>query len=99
VRNNRDAAHLADGIDPNTQDATLVVTVADWVLADFVRLYHDGAADEAQDMVEQIVTLEAPAIQDFDGFLKVLRRDLSPADRFLVLLYARAKGGGARTTH
>ena len=25
IRNNRDAAHLADGIDPNLQDATLVI--------------------------------------------------------------------------
>ncbi len=35
IRNNRDAAHLADGIDPNLQDATLIVAVLDWVLAEF----------------------------------------------------------------
>jgi len=93
VRNNRDAAHLADGIDPNTQDATLVVSVADWVLAEFVRLYHNVSADEAQIIVEQIVTREAPVIQDFDGFLKVLRPDLKPAEHCLVLLYHRGKIG------
>ncbi len=38
IRNNRDAAHLADGIDPNLQDASLVVSNIDWVLAEFVRL-------------------------------------------------------------
>lgn len=93
IRNNRDAAHLADGIDPNLQDATLVVVVADWVLAEFVRSYHNVTADEAQDMVNQIVTREAPVIQDFDGFLKVLRRDLSSAEYCLVLLYARGNKG------
>src|SRR5947208_11411421 len=41
IRNKRDAAHLGDGIDPNTQDATLVVSVLDWVLAEFIRLVHN----------------------------------------------------------
>ena len=40
IRNKRDAAHLGDGIDPNTQDATFVVGCCDWVLAEFVRLFH-----------------------------------------------------------
>ncbi len=47
IRNKRDAAHLSDGIDPNLQDATLVIGVLDWVLAEFIRLYHDVPADEA----------------------------------------------------
>jgi hypothetical protein len=48
IRNGRDAAHLADDIDPNLQDATLVISNIDWALAEFVRLYHDvrrGSAD------------------------------------------------------
>src|SRR5437879_1481412 len=35
IRNKRDAAHLADDIDPNLQDATLVASMLDWVLAEF----------------------------------------------------------------
>src|SRR6266480_2084320 len=76
IRNNRDAAHLADGIDPNLQDATLVVSVLDWVLAEFVRLYHTVSPDEAQAIVEDLVTRQTPAIQDFGGFLKVLKPEL-----------------------
>lgn len=34
VRNKRDVAHLGDGIDPNQQDATLVVNNMDWVMAE-----------------------------------------------------------------
>src|SRR5437763_8920704 len=33
IRNKRDAAHLADGIDPNLQDSSLIVGNMDWVLA------------------------------------------------------------------
>ena len=36
IRNKRDTAHLADNIDPNLQDSSLVVYSLDWVLAEFV---------------------------------------------------------------
>jgi hypothetical protein len=93
IRNKRDAAHLADGIDPNGQDATLVVSTINWVLAEFVRLYHSVSADEANQIVEQIVTRTVPIIQDFDGALKVLNTALGASDYVLVLLYHRGSAG------
>jgi hypothetical protein len=93
IRNKRDNAHLADGIDPNVQDAGLVVAVLDWVLAEFVRLNHCVPANTAQQMVDGIVTRAIPAIEDFDGFLKVLRTDLGASDLVLALLYQRGGQG------
>lgn len=93
IRNKRDAAHLADGIDPNLQDSTLVCAVIDWVLAEFIRLYHDVSADEASEIVDDIVSKAAPMIQDFDGFLKVLDSSLGATDYCLVLLYQRGTKG------
>ncbi|MFL5612182.1 MAG: hypothetical protein ACJ796_00790 [Gemmatimonadaceae bacterium] len=93
IRNNRDAAHLADGIDPNQQDASLVANVLDWVLAEFVRLYHAVSADEAQRIVSSLVTRRAPAVQAFGDFLKVLKPSLSAGDFALLLLYQRAEEG------
>jgi hypothetical protein len=84
IRNKRDAAHLADGIDPNLQDATLVIGTLDWVLAELVRLFHGVSADEAQKIIQEI-----------DGFLKVLNPKLQASDRVLVLLYER---GARRAT-
>lgn len=89
IRNKRDAAHLADGIDPNLQDAVLVISVLDWVLAELIRLFHKVTPNEAADMVDQIVTRMAPAVQDFDGFLKVLKPNLGAGDYVLLLLYQR----------
>jgi hypothetical protein len=93
VRNNRDAAHLADGIDPNLQDASVVVAVLDWVMAEFVRLHHSVSADEAAAIVNALVTRRAPAVQTFDTFRKVLRTDLKATDFALLLLYECDKGG------
>lgn len=93
IRNKRDAAHLGDDIDPNVQDSSLVCSVIDWVLAEFIRLYHNVSADETTQIVDDIVAKAAPLIQDFDGFLKVLDPSLGASDYCLVLLYQRGKHG------
>jgi hypothetical protein len=93
IRNKRDAAHLADGIDPNLQDSTLVAGAANWVLAELVRVAGGIAPDEAFRLVEAITVRRIPAVEDFDGFLKTLRPTLGPSDRVLLLLYHRADAG------
>lgn len=93
IRNKRDAAHLADGIDPNLQDATLVVGNMDWVLAELVRLNHNVDANAAQRIIEDLVTKEVPAIQEIDGQPVILSR-LQPRDQALLMLY-RAGAVGA----
>jgi hypothetical protein len=92
IRNKRDAAHLGD-IDPNLQDATLVVGSMDWVLAELVRLYHDVSADDAQKIIENVVTKEVPAVQEIAGH-PVILKDLQARDQALLLLY-RAGAQGA----
>ncbi len=94
VRNNRDAAHLGAGdVDPNLQDATLVVSVLDWVLAEFVRLYHGVPAAEAQRIVDSLVARKVPAVQDFNGFLKVQRPKAQVSGYVLLVLYERGTAG------
>jgi hypothetical protein len=87
IRNNRDAAHLADGIDPNIQDANLVIAILSWVFAELIRIYHDVTADEAQEIVDSISIRRAPVIQEFGDFPRVLRSDLRAGDFVLLLLY------------
>jgi hypothetical protein len=93
IRNKRDAAHLADGIDPNLQDGTLVISILDWVLAEFVRLHHDIPPSDAQRIVDGLVTRQVPAIEDINGFLKVLNPKLKVSERVMLLLYERGKEG------
>ncbi len=93
IRNKRDAAHLADGIDPNLQDATLVSAAADWVLAEFVRLGGGVGPHEAFTLVKAITVQRIPAVEDFGDFLKTLRPSLGPSDRILLLLYKRGNEG------
>ncbi|MGD0001213.1 MAG: hypothetical protein ABSE21_14045 [Bryobacteraceae bacterium] len=93
IRNKRDVAHLADGIDPNLQDATIVIAVLDWILAELIRLYHGVSPNDATVMVEMIVARNAPVVQEFQGFPKVLRPGLPAGDVVLILLYQRGSKG------
>lgn len=92
VRNKRDVAHLGDGIDPNQQDATLVVRNMEWVLAELVRLFHNVSPDEAHGIITDLVSKDVPLIQVFDGFPRLLKQ-LRASDHFLVLLYWRGAEG------
>jgi hypothetical protein len=73
MRSKRDVAHLADGIDPNQQDATLVVRNMEWVLAELVRLCHNVSPAEVHGIIADLVSKDVPLIQVFDGFPRVLK--------------------------
>jgi hypothetical protein len=92
IRNKRDAAHLGDGIDPNLQDATLVLASMDWIVAELVRLYHNVGANEAQAIIENLVTKEVPAVEEIDG-QPVILSDLTPMDQVLLMLYRAGAAG------
>ncbi|WP_159079572.1 hypothetical protein [Plantactinospora sp. BC1] len=93
IRNSRDAAHLADGVDPNLQDATLVVSILDWVLAEFVRLGAGSSSKDIQAMIDGLVTRQIPVVQIFGRYPKVLRTDLRAGEFVLVLLYHAGAAG------
>jgi hypothetical protein len=93
IRNKRDAAHLADGIDPNLQDSTFVSSAMDWVLSEFVRLARGVTPEKAFELVRAIAIRRIPAVEQFGEFLKTLRPSLGPSDRVLLLLYHCADGG------
>jgi hypothetical protein len=92
IRNKRDAAHLGDGIDPNLQDATLVVNNMDWIMAELVRLHHGVGPDQAQRIIEDLVTKEVPAVQEING-QPVILTDLNARDQALLMLYRAGSHG------
>jgi hypothetical protein len=94
IRNKRDIAHLGDEIDPNLQDATLVIGNMDWVVAELVRLYHNVTPDDAQRIIEELVTKEVPAVELIEG-QPVINADLQPRDRALLLLYRAGTAGAS----
>lgn len=95
IRNKRDAAHLADGIDPNLQDASFVFACLDWILAEFVRLSGGVTPNEAFALIKAITVNAIPAIEDFNGFLKTLKPNLKVSEIVLLLLYHQGANGAS----
>lgn len=87
IRSGRDAVHLTDEVDPNLADSMLVVTNADWVLAEFVRLFHDVGLEEAQARVDGLVRRQVPAVELVGEVPKVLRPGLQAPSQTLLILY------------
>ena len=96
IRNNRDVAHLGDGIDPNIQDASIVVSICDWIMAELVRLFHNITPDEAYRIINDIVSRKIPAIQEFDKKMKTLNPSFSAEERILTVLYHKGSKGADR---
>jgi len=86
VRNRRDIGHLAADVDANSMDAEYMVGTCSWVLAEFVRLFHQCSPEEAQAYVEAIVKRQAPIVQVFGDGPFVLARELPDKDEILLLL-------------
>jgi hypothetical protein len=93
VRNRRDVGHVGGDVNANLADATLVMTVCDWVLAELIRLTYGCPLGEAQALVDGLVERKIPLVQDFDGFPKVLDPKLSVGDKIMVVLYAKGTEG------
>ena len=100
IRNKRDIGHVGGDVDANFSDATLSLVSCNWVLTEFLRIYYTSDITEAQSLVNSLVKVRIPLIQDFNGYLKVLKPNLSVPDKVLALLYyCGADGATAKDLH
>jgi hypothetical protein len=95
VRSRRDVGHIAADVDANSMDAEFVMSACNWVLAEFVRLFHQCSAEHAQACVEGIVKRRVPLIQVFGETPFVLKPGLPARDEILVLLYHQGDLGAS----
>ena len=85
IRSKRGVGHIGE-VDANLMDATIVMAVCDWVMAELIRLYHNCSADEAQGVVDRLVKRSVPVIYDSDG-VKTLLRQMPYDEATLLLLH------------
>lgn len=73
IRSKRGVGHTGE-VNANLMDATLVMAVCDWVMAELIRLYHECSVDEAQGILDRLVKRSIPVIYDSNGIKTLLRR-------------------------
>lgn len=88
IRNNRGVGHVGGDVDPNHMDATNVVAMAKWILAELVRVFHDLDPQAATDVVDALTEREVPVVWNVGNRKRVLNPKLSMKDKALLLLYS-----------
>lgn len=89
-RNNRDVAHLG-GFSANKIDTSFVLSCANWIFAEFIRVYGNYTMDEAQKMINKIAIPNYPVILDIEGEEFLTRDDLTVRQEVLVLSSAEQR--------
>jgi len=87
IRSKRGAAHKSNEISPNFIDSEIIVSTCDWIISEFLRLYHNSNIEEVTIIVNNIVEKKIPLIEEFGDEVYVLSTHLSKKDQMIVILY------------
>lgn len=86
VRNNRGVGHVGGDVNPNHMDATLVLSLSNWILAELVRVFHNLKINDAKKIVDSLVERRVPLIWQSGNMKRVLNPNLSLKDQILLLV-------------
>jgi len=89
IVSNRGTRHDPDKVNPNKMDASVVMPIISWILAEMIR-FASGIAtpNETLDQVENLTEKKYPHIENIDGRLYVNKPGLNARELGLLLLHA-----------
>ncbi len=88
VRNHRGVGHVGGDVNPNSMDALAVLSLASWVMAELVRVFHGVSTQAAENTVEALVERRTPLIWQAEASIKrVLVANMTTKDQVLLLLH------------
>lgn len=90
IASNRGVRHDPDEIDPNKMDASVVLPVAAWILAELTRFSNAGSSTPEQTLmlVEILMEKKYPYFEEIDGRIYVNLKGLKPREVGLLILNA-----------
>lgn len=86
IRNNRGVGHAGGDVNPNPMDASAVLAMSSWVMAELVRVFHNATTAEAQHAVDNLVERPMPLVWTDSDVRRVLRTDLKLKDQVMLLV-------------
>lgn len=92
VRNNRGVGHVGGEVNANHMDATFVLHTVQWVMAEFVRIFHNADTKTATAIVDTLVDRTLPVIWSVGDRKRVLATGLALAKLTLLILYGEPTG-------
>lgn len=85
-RNSRNVAHPGT-IEVNGMDSSFVISAANWIMSELVRLEGQTTPDEAQAIITRLIERKIPLIEDYGDRLKILNPNLVSKHQVLVYCY------------
>lgn len=85
IRSNRGVGHVGGDVDSNCIDATAVVSIASWIMAELVRVFHDTDIENAQRIADSLVARKTPFVWHSGDTRRVLDPSLSLKKQILLL--------------
>jgi len=87
IRNKKKAAHFKQN-ELDKIDADLIITSCNWILAQFILIFHKNFPDDAINTANSLMTKKIPTIEEFeDGEFMILKRNMKFGDELLLWLY------------
>jgi hypothetical protein len=86
TRNNRGVGHIGGDINPNHMDATCVLYMSKWIVAELIRVFHAVDTKIATDTVDAIVERISPVIWEVGDKKRVLDTTLTMKEKTLLIL-------------
>lgn len=88
IRNNRGVGHVGGDVSANHMDSEFVLQAAQWVMAEFVRIFHGTDLQTATRIVDALVERTVPLIWEVGDVKRVLDPTMKLADATLLLLHS-----------
>lgn len=85
IRNNRGVGHVGGDIDSNYIDASSVLSIASWIMAELIRVFHDIDIEDAQKIADSLVERKTPLVWHSGDIRRVLKPNLSIKKQILLL--------------
>lgn len=86
IRNNRGVGHAGGDVNPNHMDATAVLYMSKWLLAEIIRILHTISTDEATELVDLLVERNVTLVWSYGDMKRVLEPRLTWKQKMLLLL-------------
>lgn len=91
IRNNRNVGHIGGDVDPNHMDAVCVLQMSKWIVAEFIRIFHGAAIEEAARLVEALTERHIDVVWQTGSKKRILQPSLPMIEKALLMLYSEAE--------